>query len=96
MFVLHGDRWVWLLVGTAGAAVAMMGPLVGLSMRAFLDGSASKLLLAKSSSALLKGLPTTKISRLKRSVLFAKRRLLFAPEESLICPDVGLPENEAR
>jgi putative oxidoreductase len=26
MFVLPGDRWVWLLLGTAGAALAMLGP----------------------------------------------------------------------
>jgi putative oxidoreductase len=26
MVVLPGDRWVWLLLGTAGAALAMLGP----------------------------------------------------------------------
>ena len=26
MFVLPGDRWLWLLLGTAGAALAMLGP----------------------------------------------------------------------
>jgi hypothetical protein len=26
MFMLPGDRWVWLLLGTAGAALAMLGP----------------------------------------------------------------------
>jgi hypothetical protein len=26
MFVLPGDRSVWLLLGTAGAALAMLGP----------------------------------------------------------------------
>jgi putative oxidoreductase len=26
MFVLPGDKWVWLLLGTAGAALAMLGP----------------------------------------------------------------------
>lgn len=26
MCVLPGDRWVWLLLGTAGAALAMLGP----------------------------------------------------------------------
>jgi hypothetical protein len=26
MFVLPGDRWVWLLLGTVGAALAMLGP----------------------------------------------------------------------
>ena len=26
MFALPGDKWVWLLLGTAGAALAMLGP----------------------------------------------------------------------
>ena len=26
MLMLPGDRWVWLLLGTAGAALAMLGP----------------------------------------------------------------------
>jgi len=26
MIMLPGDRWVWLLLGTAGAALAMLGP----------------------------------------------------------------------
>ncbi len=26
MFMLPGDKWVWLLLGTAGAALAMLGP----------------------------------------------------------------------
>lgn len=26
MFLFPGDRWVWLLLGTAGAALAMLGP----------------------------------------------------------------------
>jgi len=26
MFALPGDRWVWLLVGTVSAALAMLGP----------------------------------------------------------------------
>jgi len=26
MIMLSGDRWVWLLLGTAGAALAMLGP----------------------------------------------------------------------
>ena len=26
MFTLPGDMWVWLLLGTAGAALAMLGP----------------------------------------------------------------------
>jgi putative oxidoreductase len=26
MFMLPGDKWVWLLLGTAGAAIAMLGP----------------------------------------------------------------------
>lgn len=26
MFVLPGDRWIWLLLGAAGAALAMLGP----------------------------------------------------------------------
>ena len=26
MFTLPGDHWVWLLLGTAGAALAMLGP----------------------------------------------------------------------
>jgi uncharacterized membrane protein YphA (DoxX/SURF4 family) len=26
MIVLPGDKWVWLLLGTAGAALAMLGP----------------------------------------------------------------------
>lgn len=26
MFMLAGDRWVWLLLGTAGLALAMLGP----------------------------------------------------------------------
>jgi putative oxidoreductase len=26
LFVLPGDRWVWLLLGAAGAALAMLGP----------------------------------------------------------------------
>jgi hypothetical protein len=26
MFALPGDKWVWLLIGTAGAALAMLGP----------------------------------------------------------------------
>jgi hypothetical protein len=26
MIMLPGDKWVWLLIGTAGAALAMLGP----------------------------------------------------------------------
>jgi putative oxidoreductase len=26
VFALPGDKWVWLLLGTAGAALAMLGP----------------------------------------------------------------------
>jgi len=26
MFALSGDKWVWLLLGTVGAALAMLGP----------------------------------------------------------------------
>ena len=26
IFMLPGDRWVWLLLGTSGAALAMLGP----------------------------------------------------------------------
>jgi putative oxidoreductase len=26
MFMLPGDKWVWLLLATAGAALAMLGP----------------------------------------------------------------------
>ncbi len=26
MFALPGDKWLWLLLGTAGAALAMLGP----------------------------------------------------------------------
>jgi putative oxidoreductase len=26
MLMLPGDKWVWLLLGTAGAALAMLGP----------------------------------------------------------------------
>ena len=26
MVTLHGDKWVWLLLGTAGATLAMLGP----------------------------------------------------------------------
>jgi len=26
MFTVAGDKWVWLLLGTVGAAVAMLGP----------------------------------------------------------------------
>ena len=26
MIMLSGDKWVWLLLGTAGAALAMLGP----------------------------------------------------------------------
>jgi putative oxidoreductase len=26
MFALPGDKWVWLLLGTVGAALAMLGP----------------------------------------------------------------------
>jgi hypothetical protein len=26
MFMLPGDRWIWLLLGAAGAALAMLGP----------------------------------------------------------------------
>lgn len=26
IFMLSGDRWVWLLLGTTGAALAMLGP----------------------------------------------------------------------
>ena len=26
LFLLPGDRWVWLLLGTAGLALAMLGP----------------------------------------------------------------------
>ena len=29
MIMLPGDKWVWLLLGTAGAALAMLGPGLG-------------------------------------------------------------------
>jgi hypothetical protein len=54
MFALPGDKWVWLLLGTATAALAMLGPVYGPSMLAFSGGSASKLLLAKVVLTLLK------------------------------------------
>src|SRR5215475_15015328 len=58
-------------------------------MLACLAGSASKLLRAKVVLPPLKRPPRTKISCLKR-------RLLFAPQESQILPDVGLPAKKTR
>jgi hypothetical protein len=53
---------------------------------AFLGGSASRLLLAKVVLTLLKTLPKATISCLEI-------RVQFAPQESAICPDVGLFAN---
>src|SRR5208282_1204280 len=58
-------------------------------MLAFLAGSASKLLLAKRVLTLGK-------TPIYHQTFLPQKRLLFAPQEFAICPDVGLPANRTR
>jgi hypothetical protein len=90
MFALSGDKWVWLLLGTIGAALAMLGPgLWSIDARLFgwkrIEAPAPR----KELSLSLRSPFTTKF-------LTSEEGNIRPPQESAICPHVGLCANEHR
>ena len=81
MLTLTGDKSVWLLLGTASAALAMLGPGFGPSMLAFSDGNASKSLLEKVALTLLNRAPQIRPKFLasKEGCYSLPKSLRFAP-----------------
>ena len=79
ILTLAGDRWLALLLGTIGGR-NVKDPVYGQSRLAFLDGSASKLLLAKVVLTLLNRLPQRpKFLASKVGCYSLPKSLRFAP-----------------
>jgi len=82
MIMLSGDRWVWLLLGTAGAALAMLGPgLWSIDARLFGWKRIETLTLVKK-------IPTPNPLPQKRVILIAQRVCVLSrsgvvPQEEL-------------